>query len=238
MCPGQRWGASPSLFWLYLSRSTNTSLCVCTNVCACDDSTCSWLIMHLLRKCCQIMLTPQPWGSLQREEMSGRERNVCVYYAYEPLSNNSTQKKFQLCGCSRCLHEWVNLYHVCHRKIKALVYSGTLPSLLINISKRRRCHGRELSCPSRPKQTRLDWTRGIIAGMWLHFTCQGRQWREGTFGRVGSRGLTCCFDRGMSKERDSEEINQAKYAVEFDCAQKYISLNTKRANSSTHIYQY
>lgn len=42
--------------------------------------------MHLLKKCCQIRLTPQPpGGSVWQEEMSGREWNVCVHYAYEPL---------------------------------------------------------------------------------------------------------------------------------------------------------
>lgn len=67
-------------------------LCVCVCLCAwmhmCDDSMSSPLIMHLLRKCCQIMLTPQPRGSVRREEMSGRERNVCVHYAYEPLPSH------------------------------------------------------------------------------------------------------------------------------------------------------
>ena len=44
----------------------------------CDDSTSSQVIMHLLRKCCQIMLTPQPQGpgAVRGDEWEGKE---CVY---------------------------------------------------------------------------------------------------------------------------------------------------------------
>lgn len=86
-------------------------LCVCAHPCAPVhvrvDSTSSRVIMHLLWKCCQIMLTPQPpglgsgRGVCVREEMSGRDWNVCVHYAYEPLpplSNNSSCQKVSTRG--------------------------------------------------------------------------------------------------------------------------------------------
>lgn len=119
--------------------------------------------------------TTAPGGSARREEMSGREWNVCVHYAYEPLPHFffrrlHTPKSFNSGDAADAYMSWVNLYHVCHRKIKARVYSGALLSLLISISKRRRWHGRVLSHPSRPEQTGPDWTKGIIAGMWLHST--------------------------------------------------------------------
>lgn len=74
---------------------------------------------------------------------------LCIW-ATSPLS---TRQKLKLGRCGRCLHEQVNLCHVCHRKIKALVYSGALLPLLISISKQRRWHGRELSHPSRLDRT-------------------------------------------------------------------------------------
>lgn len=53
---------------------------VCSNARLCDDGTSSSrVIMHLLRKCCQIMLTPQPGavcGERRGDEWEGME---CVY---------------------------------------------------------------------------------------------------------------------------------------------------------------
>ena len=163
---------------MFVYAQTLVCFCVCllAGLHVCDDGTSSRVIMHLLRKCCQIMLTPQPGGgSARREEMSGREWNVCVHYAYEPLPHFCfrrlhTPKSLNSGDAADAYMSWVNLYHVCHRKIKALVYSGALLSLPISISKRRRWHGRVLSHPSRPEQTGPDWTKGIIAGMWLHST--------------------------------------------------------------------
>lgn len=69
---------------------------------------------------------------------------LCIWATF-PFSSNCTHQKLKLGGCRRCLHEWVNLYHVCHRKIKALVYSGARLSAPISISKLRRRRRGELS---------------------------------------------------------------------------------------------
>lgn len=98
------------------------------------------VIMHLLRKCCQNMLTPQSRGlwTARGDEWVGKECvcTLCIW-ATSPFSSNCTRQELKLGGCRRCLHEWVNLYHVCHRKIKALVYSGARLSAPISISKLR-----------------------------------------------------------------------------------------------------
>lgn len=60
----------PALFFEYALT------CKCLSagiwVCVRDDSTSSQTIMQLIRKCCQIMQTPQPGALNQREAMSGR----------------------------------------------------------------------------------------------------------------------------------------------------------------------
>ncbi len=141
---------------LYASMCLFPSVCICVlDPHVCDDGTSSRLIIHLLRKCCQIMLTPQPGGlcAARGDEWEGKECvcTLCIW-ATSSLSSNSTRQKLKLGECRRCLHEWANVYHVCHRKIKALVYSGALLFLPISISKQRRWHG-ELSHQSRPDPT-------------------------------------------------------------------------------------
>lgn len=220
---------------LYADMCLFLSVCVRVLDCTCcDDGTSSRLIMHLLRKCCQIMLTPQPGGPCVagRDEWEGKECvcTLCIW-ATSPLSNNSTRQKLKLGECSRCLHEWVNLYHVCQRKIKALVYSGALLSLLISISKQRRWHGRELSHPSRPEQTGPDWTRGIIAGMWLHSTGLSRQWRQGTCRRGGH---VCAFlIREIRREGGRERWMKMKKSIALNVLLnlyvcKNVTVNTKK----------
>lgn len=72
---------------LCMHRHFRVRVCSCAhNRTSCDGGTSLTVIMHLLRKCCQIVLAPPPRGArVRREEMSVREWNACVHYAYEPL---------------------------------------------------------------------------------------------------------------------------------------------------------
>lgn len=104
-------------FSVCLCMHRHVFVCMCVCVCVllhswshvCDDGTSSQVIMHLLRKCCQIMLTLKPGGPLCSERGDECEGMECVctlcIWATSPLSNNSTHQKLKLGGCSRCLHE-------------------------------------------------------------------------------------------------------------------------------------
>ena len=172
-------------------------------------------------------------------------KGMCVHYAYEPPPRFPTTpraKKFQLGGCSRYVHEPVNLYHVCHsEKIKALVYSGALLPPLISISKRRRGHGRELSRLSRPEQKGPDRTRGIIAGMWLHSTGSRRQWRQSTYRSAGGGGaenghVSAFLIKGWAgRAMGMEKSIRVNVLVRLHVCKNFTSVNTKKAVSFTSI---
>lgn len=185
-------------------RSLFVSICVflriflfvCLRVSACLNTPVWWwhVLMHLLRKCCQNMLTPQPRGlwTARGDEWVGKECvcTLCIW-ATSPFSSNCTRQKLKHGGCRRCLHEWVNLYHVCHRKIKALVYSGARLSAPISISKLRRRHRRELSHRGRPDRgyncTHVASPRWLVEAIKYGHLCERgrRRWAHvGAFLRI------------------------------------------------------
>lgn len=91
--------------------------------------------------------------------MSGRGRNVCVHYAYEPLCCSPAaprvkKKKVSSGGMQPNVLLSELIFIMCAiEKSKLLFFSGARLSLslLINISKQRRGYGGEVLGPGRPE---------------------------------------------------------------------------------------
>lgn len=74
---------------------------------------------------------------------------------------------------------------MCHRKIKALVYSERRLPLLISISKAEEMTWKR-GLPT--EQTEPDWTGGIIVGMWLHSIWRVEEMKPGYLKDWGGEG--------------------------------------------------
>lgn len=131
---------------------------VCANTWVCFGALDAWwrhiLTSHyaLAQKVLPDHANAEAWGAPERwEEMSARN-GMCVYIMH--MSRSSTHQNVKPGGCSRCLHGQLNLYHVCHRKIKALVYSGAL--LTRRLAYQSKGDDMEDRSFNRAAQTRLD----------------------------------------------------------------------------------
>lgn len=106
------------------------------------------------------MLTPQPRGSAQREEMSGRERNVCVHYAYEPLSHFPTSPNGTSFNSADAADAYMSelIFIMCAIKKKSKLLFTLEPFPLCWLTYQSRGDDMEESASAPADQNRPDWT--------------------------------------------------------------------------------
>lgn len=115
---------------------------------------------------------PRPRGGGFEMRWSGREWNVCVHYAYKPLPwHFFPPQQLRQFPKLKTQREKANAYTselifiMCAIEESKLLFTHeSFFSAFISISKLSEMTLRKALSS---EQTRTDWTRGIIAGMWL-----------------------------------------------------------------------
>lgn len=152
-----------------------------TFVCLCFDSTSIQLIMHLLRKCCQIMLTPQPVGEVgvqmaKRRWVCGNGMYVCImhmsHFPAFPTTAHAKSKNSGMQPMQGCVSKLICI--MCAIRTKQKKKSKLLfilePFALRWLAYQSHGDDMEESSSIRTDRTGLDWTRGIIACTCLRST--------------------------------------------------------------------
>ena len=153
-------------------------VCICTSmcmflvwVCVCDDSMSSQVIMHLLRKCYQIMLTPQPGAPHgKRRWVGGNGMRVCIMHMIHfPTFQQLRTPKVKTLGDAADAYVSELIFIMCAIEKSKLLFTLD-PFALRWLTYQSRGDDMEECSPTGADWTGPDWTGGIIACMWLHST--------------------------------------------------------------------